>query len=166
MLPFWQLSRAGLGIVALPSLEAESETDVEARCREWLDAHCFQVRETDGEYQIYRMTDDFWNPVKAKPPRYVIWLVRQEAQEIAQLPYPESTTPEGARASLRAFLAAHAFECIGGPWDGRRLADKGPSFQPEQVVSDTVDDGAVIRKAPIAGLYVRDAARYHWTRGD
>jgi hypothetical protein len=51
-------------------------------------------------------------------------------------------------------------ECHGGPWDGRRIVDRGPQFP---VSAQLVGDGTVLpRRSRELGIYARRSHGYHW----
>jgi hypothetical protein len=148
--------------VALPALPPETGEEVEARCRAWLDTNFHQFEEAGAVFQLYRMAEDFWNPIKAASPRYVSWHVRKDGLNVTSLPYTAALTPEAARHALREYLAEHAFECHGGPWDGQHVGAQGEQFRPDVQVVETVLDGALPMKRPAPGVYVRQSGTYIW----
>jgi hypothetical protein len=50
-------------------------------------------------------------------------------------------------------------ECHGGPWDGRRIVDRGPQFPVTPTLSQ---DGTLQRQRRNAGLYEHRPDGYHW----
>jgi hypothetical protein len=50
-------------------------------------------------------------------------------------------------------------ECHGGPWDGRRIVERGPQFA---VTSTLTHDGTLQRPRRNAGVYERRSDGYHW----
>jgi hypothetical protein len=50
-------------------------------------------------------------------------------------------------------------ECHGGPWDGRRIVDRGPQFS---VTSTLGSDGMLQPVRREVGVYERRPDGYHW----
>jgi hypothetical protein len=50
-------------------------------------------------------------------------------------------------------------ECHGGPWDGRRIVDRGQQFP---VTSTLNQDGTLRPQRWTAGVYERRPDGYHW----
>jgi hypothetical protein len=59
---------------------------------------------------------------------------------------------------LRRMVERQLFTCYGGPWDGRRITDRGPTIT---VTTSVMADGALVRPR-VEGLYERRKDGYHW----
>jgi hypothetical protein len=157
--PFWRLTRAGVGLQALPWIPGESNPEVQGRFEAWLREHASEVTIAGRSYQLYRMARDFWSPDKDPTPSYVAWVIRSNQASITQIEYRLAPTLEAAIDALHRWLAAHAYECFGGPEDGQRTGDLGPEYRPYPAGGRWVRGG---RPLQTSGRYVRGNGRYDW----